>query len=128
MGASRVNGNFKWVDDTAFVYDNWGEGQPDNAGGTEHYLGTYGAEYLESYDWNDFPVNASQIGGFVCEFEMKEEPTEPTTDKPTEPTQLTSETPTEPTSTEPTQPTSENPTEPTSTEPTQPVTDNPTIV
>ena len=121
MGASRVNGNFNWIDKTSFEYSNWCEGQPDNTGGNEDYLGTYGTKYLDNYGWNDFPENASQIGGFVCEFEKKEEQTEPTTDKPTEPTQ--------PTSTEPTQPVTDKPiepTQPTSTEPTQPVTDKPT--
>ncbi len=44
LGASKQNNTFSWVDDTVFANDKykkfWGEGQPDNAGGKENYLGT----------------------------------------------------------------------------------------
>ena len=72
LGAERVNGSFKWIDDTEFSYNLWEENQPDNAGGIENYLGTWNkSKMLDCYKWNDYTNNATDVGGFVCEFDAE---------------------------------------------------------
>lgn len=47
-------------------YNSWGEGQPDNNAGIEHYL-----SIAKNGRWNDLPIAFYDMGrmGFVCEFE-----------------------------------------------------------
>ena len=67
FGAESTSGSWKWTTGEPFEYANWGGGQPDCNGNVEFYLGTYGGNYLENYNWNDFPDSHYNIGGFVFE-------------------------------------------------------------
>ena len=58
---------WKWVTGETFGYDNWASEEPNNSGGTEHYLGTTAGNY-----WNDFCVDAADITGFIVEYEPSE--------------------------------------------------------
>lgn len=84
LGAEKTNETWKWVDNTQFEYNDWGKNQPDNSGGTEKYLGTWGGGYINSYYWNDFSYAPDDVGGFVCEFEKSQDDTQPITTKPNE--------------------------------------------
>jgi hypothetical protein len=54
-------GKFQWVNGSALVYFVWDPGQPDNAGGGEHYL------VLWPRGWNDRPAGHRAM--FICEWE-----------------------------------------------------------
>lgn len=43
-----VEGNFQWITGEPVAFQNWGAGEPNNAGGTEHY-----AEIVGGGAWND---------------------------------------------------------------------------
>lgn len=66
LGASDASqeGQWRWVTGEAFSYSFWGSGQPDNSGGVEHYLESWGT----GSSWNDDNNNQTN-SGFVCEFE-----------------------------------------------------------
>lgn len=140
LGGERIKdtNNFKWVDDTPFSFEDWEEGEPNNTNENENYIGTNnGNYYLDCYLWNDYNNNPTRIGGFICEYDEVETPTEPTSsennitepssseNQPTESSTSESQ-PTEPSSSEnkPTEPSSSEsqPTEPSSSEsnPTEP--------
>ncbi|MCM1484851.1 MAG: PKD domain-containing protein [Faecalibacterium sp.] len=69
LGASDtdVEGTWKWITDEDFSYSNWKSGEPNNSGGNENYLGVYLSN--NSYKWNDFTVDSSTVGGFICEWD-----------------------------------------------------------
>lgn len=73
LGAESTSGSWKWITDEPVEFSVWADGQPDNAGGKEHYLGTFGAGILKNYKWNDFvdsPRVDDYVGGFVMEKEI----------------------------------------------------------
>ncbi len=55
-------GVWQWVSGEAVTYANWGEGEPNNSGGREHYV-----HFLSTFDgkWNDCAWQNS----FVCEWD-----------------------------------------------------------
>lgn len=59
-----VEGQWKWVNGSPFTYTSWGSGQPDNAGGVENWLHTYGSGI-----WNDTSEGITYSFGFLCEWE-----------------------------------------------------------
>lgn len=77
-------GRWTWVNGEPFKYSSWLPGQPDNAGGREHYLevlpqekrkpsfGRGGKRTLEvskkSREWNDLPSHYA-LQGFICEWD-----------------------------------------------------------
>ena len=64
LGATdkEVEGTWKWVDGTQMDFKAWAQAQPDNAGGTEHYLQTrFGG-------WNDAGQKDGVVVGYVCEW------------------------------------------------------------
>jgi hypothetical protein len=72
LGATdeKIEGEWVWVDGTKMGFTSWGSGQPDNVGGTEHYLSTWRG------DWNDAPKNwdfskESPVVGYICEWDAK---------------------------------------------------------
>lgn len=74
LGANSKNGDWKWVTGEEITFDVWDSGQPDNAGGTEYYLGTYSSNtalpersLITCYNWNDY--SSEYMAGFVCEFD-----------------------------------------------------------
>ena len=69
IGASDASseGTFKWVTGSTLSYQYFGNGQPDNAGGNENYVGIWS----NSYEWNDFPdtyYSSNPSIGFIVEF------------------------------------------------------------
>lgn len=59
-------GTWVWVDGTAMSYKNWGQGQPNNAGGREHYLLLWAAS---NGHWSDQPANSTaHRPGHICEW------------------------------------------------------------
>lgn len=63
LGAENTSGTWKWVTGEPFSYTYWGSGQPDGAGGSEKYLGTY-----KNGTWNDFTnAGSDAIWGFILE-------------------------------------------------------------
>ena len=79
-------GNWKWITDEPFNYENWDNGEPNNGStnprGEQNYLSIYAksdAFGLWDDNWN-FSENPYDIG-FICEIEGdKTEPIEPTTE------------------------------------------------
>ena len=72
LGATdeKQEGVWEWVTGETWSYANWSRGQPDNAGGVEHYLhitsDQWGRDYFSK--WNDVPSNWGEIVGLVCEW------------------------------------------------------------
>ena len=61
---SEAEGVWQWITDEVWNYSNWDIGQPDNAGGVEHYL-----HYIyHSPTWNDIPVTFAFP--YLCEWEI----------------------------------------------------------
>lgn len=67
IGAESNSGNWSWVTKEPFTYTKWNAGQPDNAGGIEHYATTWGSEA----QWNDISERYSSVKHFICEFDKK---------------------------------------------------------
>lgn len=69
IGASDLNqeGQFKWVDGSHVFdgYSRWAGGEPNNAGGTEHYACRYGVG--SNYNWNDLPNESLASKGYILE-------------------------------------------------------------
>lgn len=61
-----TEGTWRWITGEEWGYTSWGAGQPDNAGGAEHYLelnyGTIGK-------WNDISATANL--SYICECEYE---------------------------------------------------------
>ena len=51
-------GNWQWVTGENISYTNWAEGEPNNAGGTEHY----GEFNIADGLWNDGRTDEDQLG------------------------------------------------------------------
>ena len=66
---SEQEGVWRWVTDEPWSFENWrvydGGTEPNNMGGKEHYL----AVYSFIYAWNDFTIDASEVKGYLIEFE-----------------------------------------------------------
>lgn len=74
LGADDLNynGEFEWVTGEDFSYSYWGDGEPNNDGGIEHYLVLYKVD--KEWVWNDGPVDTNTFYdpsyiGFVCEWD-----------------------------------------------------------
>ncbi len=70
LGASdeKAEGTWEWVTGEPFSYSLWSSGQPDDCGGVEDYLETWG----RGESWNDnnmYGSSTEDTRGFVCEFE-----------------------------------------------------------
>ena len=61
-------GTWTWSDDSAWDYENWRSGEPNNVDGGEHYLGIYGSGYpTRQGQWNDDGINGYDGAyPFVC--------------------------------------------------------------
>jgi hypothetical protein len=67
----EVEGEWKWVTGEKYDYTNWAVDEPNNNGGSEHYVqslpGTDG-------EWNDLPITGSAlrpVEGYIAEFPTK---------------------------------------------------------
>jgi len=59
-------GTWKWVDGSSVTYANWGKGQPNNKGSTEHYA----MIWTNDWSWSDQPDNSTQHRTFfICEWD-----------------------------------------------------------
>jgi hypothetical protein len=61
-GYEKVEGLWKWVDDTPFDYTSWVPGEPDNNGHTLNMLCTWKG------DWGDAANTSDNIVGYICEW------------------------------------------------------------
>ncbi len=55
---------WQWVTGESFSYDNWNEGEPNDANDGEDYI-----EFYSNGKWNDVPAVYGNIYGFVVEYE-----------------------------------------------------------
>ena len=58
------DGGWTWVTGEPFSYTNWAAGEPNNGGGSEHYLGYWPAD-----QWNDYTLVSANVATFVVEYE-----------------------------------------------------------
>lgn len=71
-GYEETEGSWIWSDGTSWDYVHWGPSEPNNGkGGTEDYLqnNRYASGGLAT--WNDAPLNASYIEGYICQYRLK---------------------------------------------------------
>jgi hypothetical protein len=71
LGATdeKVEGEWVWVDGTKMTFTAWSPGNPDNAGGKEHYLNGYAEKDIwndTGKEWNFY--KEAPIVGFICEW------------------------------------------------------------
>uniref|UniRef100_A0A8C6TA81 C-type lectin domain-containing protein n=1 Tax=Neogobius melanostomus TaxID=47308 RepID=A0A8C6TA81_9GOBI len=60
-GQDAVKENlWMWSDGSVWDYSNWGQGEPNNAGGNEHVIEIYWGEVF----WNDRPENMAR--DYIC--------------------------------------------------------------
>ena len=66
IGATDENENWHWtwVTGEAFDYDNWNDGEPNDANDGEDYV-----EFYTNGTWNDVPAVYGNVCGFVVEYE-----------------------------------------------------------
>ena len=62
---SGQEGRFVWTDGTAWTYQNWAPGQPDNSG-NEDFVHMLRARDSGSR-WNDYTNKLDYVTGYVCE-------------------------------------------------------------
>jgi hypothetical protein len=73
LGATdeEVHGIWKWIDGTPVTFKAWGDGQPDNQGGVQHYM------FIYKDTWNDIQENGKysdpsyRVVGYICEWKDK---------------------------------------------------------
>ncbi|XP_071790537.1 echinoidin-like [Asterias amurensis] len=68
MSDQSNEGTFSWSDGTAFDYEEWLPGQPDNAGSNEDCGELWFVGELEGTGWNDRPCSDHQ--SHVCKMPM----------------------------------------------------------
>ena len=72
---SALEGTFVWTDGTAWTYQNWASGQPDNHLGDEDCL--HMRKAIDGSKWNDFSCSklsvdyVHHITTYVCEKYLK---------------------------------------------------------
>lgn len=69
LGATdeKVNGQWVWVDGSTMLFKAWAKGEPNNHGGTEHYV-----KMVADGTWNDVRYEPrTPVAGYVCEWVQK---------------------------------------------------------
>ena len=64
------DGDWGWSDGTAWGFESWCPGEPNNFGGyAEDYLAT---NFCSPGGWNDFTVrvNSTFNSGFICQYQL----------------------------------------------------------
>lgn len=76
VGASdtATEGTWVWVSGDPLSFKNWGDAQPDNAGGAENCMSLVTAEATRG-KWNDLPCDATRA--FICQDAMARSPADP---------------------------------------------------
>ncbi|MBR5515726.1 MAG: hypothetical protein IKU52_05945, partial [Clostridia bacterium] len=65
IGATNLDGSWKWITGEEFSYSNWADGEPnDNGNLSENYLGLN-----TNSEWNDFDFINQNVVGFICEYD-----------------------------------------------------------
>jgi hypothetical protein len=65
LSDEKKNREFRWVNDKKAIFLSWRSGNPDNMGGSEHYVELRGNDK----SWNDCPDNSGHIAGYICEWD-----------------------------------------------------------
>ena len=70
IGGIREGSSFKWIDGSAFTYQNWNSGEPNGKEGeNQDCMELYSAPGTRFHEkWNDIPCDMNKRAkGFVCE-------------------------------------------------------------
>jgi len=70
-GSVEPAGGWSWVTGEPFIFTNWGSGEPNNAGGSEHYIQFRSDADSEGKLWNDLPYWYGQY--FLVEYDISAE-------------------------------------------------------
>jgi hypothetical protein len=66
-GSPEPGGGWTWdVTGEAWVYENWAGPEPNNSGGTEHYLELFGVGPVRAATWNDLSHDVP-VRGYILE-------------------------------------------------------------
>ena len=57
---------WSWSDGSAWGYESWASGEPNNDNGEEHYLEV---NFETKRSWNDMPIDgATYVEGYICQY------------------------------------------------------------
>ena len=70
IGASNIDGDWRWITGENMNYFNWADGEPNNCNNNENYGTVFNSNSLRG-KWNDISNTASSgtAYGFICELE-----------------------------------------------------------
>ena len=71
IGGVRNGRSFRWIDGSAFTYQNWNNGEPNDVGGNEDCIEFYSHPKGQYHDkWNDRPCNGKS-NAYLCKKNKK---------------------------------------------------------
>lgn len=62
LNDAAVEGQFVWASGESLGFMNWGDGEPNNAGEAEDYVGVWAANGTQPSKWNDLPASELYYG------------------------------------------------------------------
>lgn len=68
-GAEEPSGGWQWVTGEPFVYENWADGEPNDAPPGERCLNPHHLAEA-SPSWNDVPCDEGNVGGYIVEYDI----------------------------------------------------------
>lgn len=77
-GSPEPGGGWTWVTGESYGFSMWRGGEPNNAGGTEHFVHLIGTSGVPSPNWNDLPdlgaPGGAGVRSYIIEFAVVPEP------------------------------------------------------